>query len=96
MHVQYVCMTRASQEEGCCVYLWLAGVSLFSYFLSDSYQGEAVRLIEEEKAPRMVQWEGGATYDKIWKKKEVAQVKCEVAACNFWGSVYNLVNWLWM
>jgi len=34
-----------------------------------------VRLIEEGKAPRMVQWEGGATYDQIWKKKEVAQVR---------------------
>ena len=38
-------------------------------------QGEAVNLIYEGKAPRIVQPEEGATYDKIWKKKEVAQVE---------------------
>ena len=37
-------------------------------------QGEAVQLIADGKAPRIVQPEEGATYDKIWKKKEVAQV----------------------
>ena len=38
---------------------------------------EAVELISENKAPRIVQPEEGATYDKIWKKKEVAKVmKC--------------------
>ncbi|XP_041459502.1 mitochondrial 10-formyltetrahydrofolate dehydrogenase-like isoform X1 [Lytechinus variegatus] len=36
--------------------------------------GEAVNLIYEGKAPRIVQPEEGATYDKIWKKKEVAQI----------------------
>ncbi|XP_070557579.1 mitochondrial 10-formyltetrahydrofolate dehydrogenase-like isoform X2 [Ptychodera flava] len=37
--------------------------------------GEAVDLISEGKAPRIPQPEEGATYDKIWKKKEVAQIK---------------------
>lgn len=37
-------------------------------------QVEAVELISEGKAPKIVQTEEGATYDKIWKKKEVAQV----------------------
>jgi hypothetical protein len=35
---------------------------------------EAVDLISDGKAPRIVQPEEGATYDKIWKKKEVAKV----------------------
>ena len=39
------------------------------------FQGEAVQLIYEGKAPRIVQPEEGATYDKLWKKKEVAQVR---------------------
>jgi len=38
-------------------------------------QGEAVRQIEEGRAPRIQQWEGGATYDKIWNKKELAEVR---------------------
>ena len=37
-------------------------------------QVEAVDLISDGKAPRIVQTEEGATYDKIWKKKEVAKV----------------------
>lgn len=35
---------------------------------------EAVELISEGKAPRIVQTEEGATYDKIWKKKGVAKI----------------------
>ncbi|CAB4005971.1 Cytosolic 10-formyltetrahydrofolate dehydrogenase [Paramuricea clavata] len=35
---------------------------------------EAVDLISDGKAPRIVQPEEGATYDKIWKKKEVAKI----------------------
>lgn len=35
---------------------------------------EAVELISEGKAPKIVQTEEGATYDKIWKKKQVAQI----------------------
>ena len=35
---------------------------------ADLWQGEAINLIEEGKAPRIIQWEGGATYDKLWKK----------------------------
>ena len=38
-------------------------------------QGEAVRLIEEGKAPRIIQWEGGASYDQMWKAKELAKVR---------------------
>ena len=37
-------------------------------------QVEAVDLIGDEKAPKIPQPEEGATYDKIWKKKEVAKV----------------------
>ncbi|KAL5515301.1 hypothetical protein EMCRGX_G000452 [Ephydatia muelleri] len=36
--------------------------------------GEAVRLIEEGKAPRIIQWEGGASYDQMWKAKEQAKI----------------------
>ncbi|XP_002736701.1 cytosolic 10-formyltetrahydrofolate dehydrogenase-like [Saccoglossus kowalevskii] len=36
--------------------------------------GEAVDLIHEGKAPRIAQSEEGATYDKIWKKKSVAEI----------------------
>ena len=35
---------------------------------------EAVDLISDGKAPKIPQPEEGATYDKIWKKKEVAKV----------------------
>jgi len=35
---------------------------------------EAVDLIGDGKAPKIPQPEEGATYDKIWKKKEVAKV----------------------
>jgi len=35
---------------------------------------EAVELIAEGKAPRIVQTEEGATYDPIWKKKDVAKI----------------------
>ena len=37
-------------------------------------QAEAVDLIATGKAPRIVQPEEGASYDKIWKKKSVAEV----------------------
>ncbi|XP_078001442.1 mitochondrial 10-formyltetrahydrofolate dehydrogenase-like isoform X2 [Glandiceps talaboti] len=37
--------------------------------------GEAVDLISEGKAPRIAQPEEGATYDKIWKKKAVAEMQ---------------------
>ena len=37
-------------------------------------QVEAVDLISDGKAPKIPQPEEGATYDKIWKKKEVAKV----------------------
>ena len=43
---------------------------MFCYFL----KVEAVELIAEGKAPKVMQSEEGATYDKIWKKKEVAKV----------------------
>ena len=35
---------------------------------------EAVRLIANGKAPKITQTEWGATYDPIWKKKELAKV----------------------
>jgi hypothetical protein len=38
------------------------------------FKVEAVELIADDKAPRITQTEEGATYDKIWKKKEVAKV----------------------
>ena len=31
-------------------------------------------MIEEGNAPRIVQWEGGATYDKLWQNKKLAKV----------------------
>lgn len=33
-----------------------------------------MKLIQEGQAPRIVQWEGGASYDQMWKKKELAKV----------------------
>ena len=33
-----------------------------------------MKLIEDGKAPRIVQWEGGATYDQLWQKKDLAKV----------------------
>ena len=39
-----------------------------------TFQGEAVRLISEGRAPCVPQWEGGATYDQIWQKKDVAEI----------------------
>lgn len=44
--------------------------------------GEAVRLIANEKAPKITQTEWGATYDPIWKKKELAEVKFDKDALN--------------
>jgi hypothetical protein len=46
-------------------------ISIMKHFI---VQVEAVDLISDGKAPRIVQTEEGATYDKIWKKKEVAKV----------------------
>jgi formyltetrahydrofolate dehydrogenase len=46
--------------------------SLYNRFLFPEgirAMGEAVKLIEDGKAPRVIQWEGGATYDKKWTKK---------------------------
>ncbi|XP_038054294.1 mitochondrial 10-formyltetrahydrofolate dehydrogenase-like isoform X2 [Patiria miniata] len=37
--------------------------------------GEAVQMIADGKAPKVTQPEEGATYDAIWKKKEVAEIK---------------------
>ena len=30
-------------------------------------------MIENGTAPRMVQWEGGATYDQLWQNKDLAE-----------------------
>lgn len=49
-----------------------------------SIKVEAVDLIGDGKAPRIPQPEEGATYDKIWKKKEVAKVKgAFLLSCKF-------------
>ena len=32
-------------------------------------------MIEDGRAPSVPQWEGGATYDQLWQKKDLAQVK---------------------
>ncbi|XP_033116577.1 cytosolic 10-formyltetrahydrofolate dehydrogenase-like [Anneissia japonica] len=51
--------------------------SLYNRFLYPEgikAMGEAVDLISENKAPRIVQPEEGATYDKLWRKKELAQI----------------------
>ena len=45
-----------------------------------------MELISENKAPRIPQPEEGATYDKIWKKKEVAKV----GACRLFLSLKML------
>lgn len=50
--------------------------------------GDAVSLIEQGKAPSVLQWEGGATYDKIWKKKEVAEIKWDQPAL----SLHNFIR----
>jgi len=57
--------------------------SLYTRFLFPEgirAMGEAVRQIEEGRAPRIQQWEGGATYDKIWNKKELAEIKWDQPA----------------
>lgn len=41
---------------------------------------EAVDLISDGKAPKIPQPEEGATYDKIWKKKEVAKINFDQSA----------------
>jgi formyltetrahydrofolate dehydrogenase len=41
---------------------------------------EAVNLIKEDHAPRVHQWEGGATYDQIWQKKDLAQINWDQPA----------------
>jgi len=54
--------------------------SLYNRFLyPEGIKGmvEAVELIGEGKAPKITQSEEGATYDKIWKKKEVAKIPFE-------------------
>ena len=38
------------------------------------FQGEAVTLVANGKAPSMPQWEGGATYDLLWQDKGKAEV----------------------
>lgn len=50
------------------------------------FKVEAVDLISNGKAPKIPQPEEGATYDKIWKKKEVAKV------CN--NSILIWVSWM--
>ena len=35
---------------------------------------EAVKIIEEGRAPHMIQWEGAATYDQKWSNKSLAKV----------------------
>lgn len=52
----------------------LSEVLLDLSFFCFIYQVEAVDLIGDGKAPKIPQPEEGATYDKIWKKKEVAKV----------------------
>ena len=32
-------------------------------------------MIEDGRAPSIPQWEGGATYDALWQKKEMAEVR---------------------
>ena len=32
-------------------------------------------MIEGGRAPAVPQWEGGASYDQLWQKKELAQVR---------------------
>ena len=63
-------------------------------------QGDAVRLIDSGKAPRVVQWEGGATYDQMWQKS-LAQVvvyrllfvEC-TCACIVWLIAYFFKKFL--
>lgn len=49
-------------------------LSFILFIIVLNIQVEAVNLIADGKASKTVQPEEGATYDKIWKKKEVAQV----------------------
>ena len=51
--------------------MWL---SAWSTTLPSSLQAEAVNLVAEGRAPCMPQWEGGASYDQIWQKKDVAEI----------------------
>ena len=51
---------------------------MYHFALISCFKVEAVDLISEGKAPRIVQPEEGATYDKIWKKKDVAKVMVEL------------------
>ena len=38
-------------------------------------------MIEDGCAPSVPQWEGGATYDQLWQKKELAEVCVCVCVC---------------
>ena len=45
-----------------------------------------MRMIEDGCAPSVPQWEGGATYDQLWQKKELVEVcvcvcECECCVC---------------
>lgn len=65
--------------------------SLYNRFLYPEgikAMGEAVRLIAEGKAPRITQTEEGATYDKIWKKKDLAEIKWDQTA----QTIHNFIR----
>ncbi|XP_031571747.1 cytosolic 10-formyltetrahydrofolate dehydrogenase-like isoform X1 [Actinia tenebrosa] len=49
---------------------------------------EAVELIADGKAPKIPQTEDGATYDKIWKKKEVAKINWGLPA----AALHNFIR----
>ena len=42
-----------------------------------------MELIANDKAPKIIQSEEGATYDKMWKKKSVAQVNLFLTLCYY-------------
>ncbi|XP_071816026.1 mitochondrial 10-formyltetrahydrofolate dehydrogenase-like isoform X2 [Apostichopus japonicus] len=65
--------------------------SLYNRFLYPEgikAMGEAVRLIADGKAPRIPQTEEGATYDKIWKKKTLAEIKWDQPAL----TIHNFIR----
>eukprot|EP01087_Luapelamoeba_hula_P024361 TRINITY_DN9245_c0_g1_i1.p1 TRINITY_DN9245_c0_g1~~TRINITY_DN9245_c0_g1_i1.p1 ORF type:complete len:908 (-),score=182.35 TRINITY_DN9245_c0_g1_i1:244-2967(-) len=65
--------------------------SLYTRFLFPEgvkAMGEAVDLIQQGKAPRITQPEEGATYDKMWKNKDLAKIPFDKPA---W-TIHNFIR----
>ena len=66
---------------------------MYRFALISCFKVEAVDLISEGKAPRIVQPDEGATYDKIWKKKDVAKVMVKLFVVSKLVNIAAVFNW---